>query len=189
MASLISHLPHTLEHNGYSECRHCYVVETHLSLLTHASMPLSHWSFAFSTAVYLINQLPTPTLSITSPYHKLFGVPTNYSKLRSFGCLYCLWLRTYSTHKITPHSTLGVFIGYSPTQSAYLCLDPFSSRVDNSCNVKFVESVYPFTNIQTNISSSSSITLSHWCSMTLPMANTPSSRSDSTPPVVSSSNT
>ena len=54
----VSHLtlsPHTPEHNGYSERRHHHIVETGLSLLSHASMPLSHWSYAFSTAVYLIN--------------------------------------------------------------------------------------------------------------------------------------
>ncbi|RVW26307.1 Retrovirus-related Pol polyprotein from transposon RE1 [Vitis vinifera] len=62
----VSHLtspPHTPEHNGYSERRHRHIVETGLSLLTHASMPLSYWPFAFSTAVYLINRLPTPTLN------------------------------------------------------------------------------------------------------------------------------
>lgn len=80
----ISHLttpPHTPEHNGYSEHRHRYIVETGLSLLTHASMPLSYWTFSFSTAVYLINRLPTPTLNHLSPYIKLFGTLPNYSKL------------------------------------------------------------------------------------------------------------
>lgn len=44
-ANGISHLttpPHTPEHNGFSERRHRHIVETGLSLLTHASMPLSY---------------------------------------------------------------------------------------------------------------------------------------------------
>ena len=58
MVNGISHLtspPHTPEHNGYSERRHRHIIETGLSLLSHASMPLTYWSFAFTTAVYLIN--------------------------------------------------------------------------------------------------------------------------------------
>jgi hypothetical protein len=48
--------------NGYSERRHRHIVETGLALLTHASLPLSFWSQAFSTTVYLINRMPTKTL-------------------------------------------------------------------------------------------------------------------------------
>ena len=56
----ISHLtspPHTPEHNGISERKHRHLVETGLSLLSHASMPQSYWSYAFATAVYLINRM------------------------------------------------------------------------------------------------------------------------------------
>lgn len=46
----ISHFttpPHTPEHNGQAERRHRHVVETGLTLLHHASMPLTFWSHAF----------------------------------------------------------------------------------------------------------------------------------------------
>ena len=72
----ISHLtspPHTPEHNGISERKHRHVVETCLALLTHASMPKSYWSYAFSTATYLINHQPTEVLRMDSPFNKLFG--------------------------------------------------------------------------------------------------------------------
>lgn len=41
----------------------------------------------FSTAVYLIHRLPTPTLEMSSPYAQLFGTSPNYLKLRVFGSL------------------------------------------------------------------------------------------------------
>lgn len=91
----ISHLtspPHTPEHNGLSERKHRHVVETGLSLLTHAGMPSSYWTYAFATAIYLINRLPTPVLNMTSPFHKLFGEIPNYGKLRTFGSLCFPWL-------------------------------------------------------------------------------------------------
>ena len=79
----ISHLtipPYTPKHNGISEWRHRYIVETGLSLLTHASMPLTFWTYAFAIVVYLINRMPTPSLHLSFPFDKLFESPLN------FGC-------------------------------------------------------------------------------------------------------
>ncbi|KAL6334026.1 hypothetical protein AAG906_000080 [Vitis piasezkii] len=126
----ITHLttpPHTPEHNGYSERRHRHIVETGLTLLSHASLPLTFWTHAFATTVYLINRMPTPTLNLSSPYENIFGSPPNYSKLRIFGCLCYPWLRPYSSHKL----------------DAYMCYHPPTSRMYVSRHVKFVESVFP----------------------------------------------
>ncbi|RVW92402.1 Retrovirus-related Pol polyprotein from transposon RE1 [Vitis vinifera] len=181
----VSHLtspPHTPEHNGYSERRHRHIVETGLSLLTHASMPLSYWPFAFSTAVYLINRLPIPTLNHLSPYFKLFGTFPNYSKLRSFGCLCYPWLRPYTSHKLESRSSPCVFVGYSLTQSAYLCLDTSTARLYTSRHVRFVESIFPFVTPHTSLPRATSSTISEWCSITLPVVATPSVNVDSAPP-------
>jgi transposase InsO family protein len=46
----ISHFrtpPHTPEHNGMAERRHRHIVETGLTLLHMAKLPLSFWSYAF----------------------------------------------------------------------------------------------------------------------------------------------
>lgn len=54
---------HTPEQNGVAEHRHCHIMETGLALLHFAHLPLSLWTHAFQTAVYLINRLPTPILN------------------------------------------------------------------------------------------------------------------------------
>ena len=67
----ITHLtspPHTPQHNGFAERRHRHLVETGLALLSHASIPISYWSYALTAAAYLINRLPTSTLSNSSPF-------------------------------------------------------------------------------------------------------------------------
>lgn len=87
-------------------------------------MPLEYWTLAFTTATYLINHLPTPTLQNKSPYYCLFGQIPNYQKLRSFGCLCYPWHRPYNSHKLEPKSLPCIFVGYSSTQSAYYCLEP-----------------------------------------------------------------
>lgn len=143
----ISHLttpPHTPEHNGMSERKHRHVVETGLSLLSSAQMPLTYWPLAFATAVFLINRLPTPILSHISPFQKLFSTPPNYHKLRTFGCLCFPWLRPYAPNKLEQRSVSCVFVGYSLTQSAYQCLDPVSGRLYISRHVRFNETQYPF---------------------------------------------
>lgn len=104
-------------------------------------MPKIYWSYAFSAAVYLINRLLTPTLSLLSPYHKLFGVAPNYQKLRIFGCLWFPWLRPYATNKLDDRSKRCVFLSYSLTQSAYL--EPHSGQIYTSRHVQFVETEFP----------------------------------------------
>ncbi|RVW70497.1 Retrovirus-related Pol polyprotein from transposon RE2 [Vitis vinifera] len=124
--------------------RHLHIVETGLTLLSHASIPLPYWSNAFATAVYLINRMPTPTLNLFSPYEKIFGTPPNYSKLKIFGCLCYPWLHPYSNHKLDSSSKPCIFLGYSLTQSAYFCYDPSTSKNFVSRHVRFVESIFPF---------------------------------------------
>lgn len=73
----ISHFttpPHTPQHNGSAERRHCHLVEIGLTLLHQACIQLKYWSYAFETAVYLINRLPTPILNFKSPYTVLLAI-------------------------------------------------------------------------------------------------------------------
>lgn len=146
----ISHLtspPHTPEHNGLSERKHRHIVETGLTLLTQASVPREYWPYAFAAAVYLINRMPTPVLSMESPFQKLFGSKPNYERLRVFGCLCFPWLRPYTHNKLEERSRRCVFLGYSLTQTAYLCFDVEHKRLYTSRHVVFDEASFPFSNL------------------------------------------
>lgn len=137
--SHLTSLPYTPEHNGYAERRHRHIVETALSLLSHANMQLKFWTFVVTTSTYLINRLPTNTLHNTSPYFKLFQKSPNYDKLRSFGCLAYPWLRPYTKHKLESRSKPCIFVSYSSSQSAYHLLDPITNKIYTSRHVYFVE--------------------------------------------------
>ncbi|KAG7564506.1 Ribonuclease H-like superfamily [Arabidopsis suecica] len=155
----ITHLttpPHTPEHNGMAERRHRHIVDTGLALLTHAGIAQTYWTYSFMAAVYLINRLPTPTLANLSPFQLLFQVDPNYQKLRTFGCLCYSWLRPYGQNKFSPKSTPCVFLGYSLTQSAYICLDVSTSHIYISRHVEFFEYVFPFSQLACNTLSFSS---------------------------------
>lgn len=121
-ANGISHLtspPHTPEDNGISEHKHHHIVETGLTLLGKSAVPKSYWPYAFATAVYLINRIPTQVLHNVSPYNNVFGQTPNYLKLRVFDSLCFPWLRPYTSNKLDDRSRPCVFGGYSLTQSAY----------------------------------------------------------------------
>ena len=88
--------------------------------------------------------MPTEVLQGVSPYAKLFQKPPNYLKLRVFGCLCFPWPRPYTMNKLDNRSLPCAFIGYSLTQSAYLCLDITTGRIYTSRHVQFVETSFPF---------------------------------------------
>jgi transposase InsO family protein len=62
--------PHTHQQNGAIERKHRHIVQTGLTLLSHAHLPLPFWDDALSTACYLINRMPTTILQI-NPHLKL----------------------------------------------------------------------------------------------------------------------
>lgn len=99
----INHLtspPHTHEHNGILERKHRHIVETGLTLLHDSNMSNEFKSYAFQTAVYLINRMTTPLLKNKSPFEIMFKQRPNYLKLRIFGCLCYLWTKPFSTRKL-----------------------------------------------------------------------------------------
>ncbi|KAJ0816493.1 putative RNA-directed DNA polymerase [Helianthus annuus] len=136
--------PHTSEQNGYVERRHRHVVETGLTLLAQSNVPQRFWHFAFDTAVYLINRMPSRTNSKVSPFEQLFHHPPDFSFLRVFGCRCYPHLRAYNKHKMDFRSMPCVFLGYSTSHHGYRCLDIQSNRLYIARHVQFHEEVFPF---------------------------------------------
>ena len=131
--------PHTPQQNGIMERKHRHIIESALTILSHASLPITYWTYAVNTAVHLINRLPTPKLSHISPWEKLFHKPPDLTHLKTFGCLYFPYLRPYNTHKLQPRSTPCLFLGYPAHTKGYICLDPISHRIYISRHVVFNE--------------------------------------------------
>ena len=136
--------PHTSQQNGIAERKHRHIREIGLSLLHQAFLPKSLWLEAFSTAIFLINRLPTPVLSGISPYEALFGTRPDYTLLRTFGCSCYPFLGDYGQDKLSPKSRRCVFIGYSTIHRGYRCLDSTSGRVFISRHVVFNEAEFPY---------------------------------------------
>lgn len=136
--------PHTPQQNGLAERKHRHVIETVRTLLIQSALPHKYWVDAAFTAIFLINRLPTSILDGLSPFEKLYGFAPDYSMLRVFGCLCLPNLTPYTKHKLEPHSTQCIFLGYAPNYKGYRCLDPSSCRVYISRHVQFVEHIFPY---------------------------------------------
>ena len=120
------------------------------------------YEYLISTIVYLINRMPTPTLNLSSPFKLIFKIEPNYSRLKSFGRLCYPWIRPYSSHTLEPKSKPCVFIGYSLSQYAYLCFEPSTSKTFVSCHIKFVESIFPYTNLHSMLPHPTSTSTVSW---------------------------
>ena len=92
--------PHTPKQNGVSERRHRHVVETCLALLYQPHLPLNFWSYAFTTAIFHINRLPSSVLDFQSPWEKLFSKSPSVHAFKSFTCACYPFLRRYNKNKL-----------------------------------------------------------------------------------------
>ncbi|WVZ83833.1 hypothetical protein U9M48_030931 [Paspalum notatum var. saurae] len=101
------------------------------------------------TATYLLNRLPSTTSPAPTPHHALFGTPPHYDHLHVFGCACYPNISATVPHKLAPHSTRCVFLGYSPDHKEYRCFNLTSHRMLISRHVAFDESDLPFSTTST----------------------------------------
>jgi hypothetical protein len=122
------------------------------SLLFQASLLAHYWAEALTTATYLLNRLPTKAVAHPTPYFAIFGTHPYYDHLHVFGCACYPNLASTTPHKLAPHSTRCVFLGYSLDHKGYQCLDLTSHRVLISRHVVFDELDFPFSSFSSTAS-------------------------------------
>ena len=144
--------PYTPEQNGLAERKHRHLIETTITLLQHAKLPASFWTYAVHTSVYLINRMPSVVLLNKSPYEILFKTTPSVSHLRIFGCACFPLLRPYRLHKLQPKTIMCVFLGYASQNKCYLCYEIDSKRTYISRHVIFNEHVFPYVDLAIHIS-------------------------------------
>ena len=98
-----------------------HLVDTGLTLLAHGNVPLWFWSYAFATACFLINRMPSPVLHNASSHEKLFKNTPNHGFLKTSGCIVYPLLRPYNTHKFAYRSKL-VFSYAIPLTILIICV-------------------------------------------------------------------
>ncbi|KAH9726481.1 retrovirus-related pol polyprotein from transposon RE2 [Citrus sinensis] len=112
--------PYTHHQNGKAERKYRHLVETGLTLLAQADIPLKFWWEAFYNATYLVNRISTPTLNHKTRFEALYSKKPGYSQIKIFGC-------------------------FSNLHKGYLCLNP-NGRIYIAAHVNFNRNSFPFQN-------------------------------------------
>jgi hypothetical protein len=93
------------------------------TLLIQASLPRRYWAEGLHTTIYLLNCLPTTMIYAVCPHLALFGSTPTYDHLCIFGFTCGPNTTATAPHKLSPHSTQCVFLGYFADHKGYHCLD------------------------------------------------------------------
>ncbi|PKU70166.1 Retrovirus-related Pol polyprotein from transposon TNT 1-94 [Dendrobium catenatum] len=144
--------PYTPEQNGVVERKHRHIIETTRTLLATASVPYKYWADAVTTAVYLINRLPSPTIQNMSPFERIHNRKPQYTHLRVFGCECFPLIPPQARHKLQPKATSHVFLGYSDLHKGYKCLSIKTNKITISRHITFQEQRFSFSDLAHSVS-------------------------------------
>jgi hypothetical protein len=131
--------PYTPQQNGVAERKNRHLLDVVRTLLIDSSVPTRFWVEALSTAVHLINRLPSQVLNFASPYSILFGVIPEYDSLHVFGCVCFVHLPFTERNKLSAQAARCAFLGYSNSHKGFVCYDANAHKIRISRNVIFFE--------------------------------------------------
>jgi Reverse transcriptase (RNA-dependent DNA polymerase) len=106
-------------------------------------VPQFFWDNAVSTAVYLINRIPSKTNEFKTPLQTLatyVSIPS-YLNLspKIFGCIVYVHVRKISRSKIESCAEKCVFLGFGSHQKGYKCYNPENKKFYTTMDVTFIE--------------------------------------------------
>lgn len=140
--------PYTSQQNGKYEHMLRTINNIVCTLLFHFHLPPLFWVEALHMACHLLNILPFTTIKNTTPHFKLFQKHLTYSHLKFFGCLCYPYLNL--THKLSPHTTMCVILGYLSHYRVYRCYDLSFKMIIIYRHVVFDETIFPLDSLTPN---------------------------------------
>ena len=101
----------------------------------------SFWSFAARHACLLHNLMPSTRLAgEISPYQALYGMPSNVSNIRVWGCSCWYYIPDHEREsKISPRALPAVHLGLDPQRRGYIVYIPHLNRITTAYHIVFQE--------------------------------------------------
>ncbi|TYK02506.1 gag/pol protein [Cucumis melo var. makuwa] len=128
--------PGTPQQNGVSERRNRTLLDMVRSMMSYAQLPSSFWGYAVETAVHILNNVPSKSVSET-PFELWRGRKPSLSHFRIWGCP--AHMLVTNPKKLEPRSRLCQFVGYPKETRCGILFDPQENKVFVSKNSTFLE--------------------------------------------------
>ena len=131
--------PGTPQQNGVAERRNRTLLDMIRSMLSYSSLPTSFWGYALQTAVYILNLVPSKSISKT-PLELWNGRKPSLRHIRIWGCP--AHVLKGKTGKLEPRSEVCMFVGYPKGTRGGLFYSTQDNKVFVSTNATFLEHNY-----------------------------------------------
>ncbi|PKI43689.1 hypothetical protein CRG98_035920 [Punica granatum] len=122
--------------NGVSERRNRTLLDMVRSMMSHTDLPILMWGYALQTTCYLLNRIPSKSVS-TTPYEIWNGRTPSLKHFKIWGCP--AFIKKQKTDKLETRSEKGRFVGYPSDSLGYYFYFPTEQRVVISRDAIFLE--------------------------------------------------
>ena len=138
-------MPYTPQQNGVAEKRNRTLLEMVRSMMTQANLPISYQGDALLTTAYILNRVPSKSVSST-PYKLWTGKKPDLNNLQPQGSIGYVHNTSHRYGKLEPRGKKCVFIRYSEHSKGYVLIgeQPDGSVTElDSRDFDFIENEFP----------------------------------------------
>ncbi|KAM2728531.1 hypothetical protein EV1_000013 [Malus domestica] len=128
--------PGTPQLNGVSERRNRTLMNMVRSMMSSADLPVTLWGYALYTAAYLLNRVPSKSVSQT-PYEIWHGRKPSLKHIKIWGCE--AYVKKLEATKLEARSVRCYFVGYPKETMGYEFYHPDDQKVFVARTAKFLE--------------------------------------------------
>ena len=112
-------IPGTPQQNGVAERRNRTLLKMVRSMMAQANLPITFWGDALLTATYILNRVPSKSVTST-PYELWTKRKPDLSNLRPWGCAAYVHESAHQHGKLGPRGKKSIFIRYSEHSKEYV---------------------------------------------------------------------
>ncbi|KAM1747093.1 hypothetical protein ACFX11_013661 [Malus domestica] len=128
--------PGTPQLNGVSERRNRTLMNMVRSMMSFADLPVTFWGYALYTTAYLLNRVPSKSVSQT-PYEIWHGRKPSLKHIKIWGCE--AYVKKLEATKLEARSVRCYFVGYPKETMGYEFYHPDDQKVFVARTAKFLE--------------------------------------------------